>query len=101
MADEKYIEKMFPIRCFGRDINGKPVLEKPVKFKLNIHQSPGNVEDISISAENCRYNTGSHGQRCRASHPPGVDKVGDGVICPYSLDIPYATDIWINQKAKS
>lgn len=34
----------------------------------------------------CKYNTGGHGQRCKASHPD-TDKVGEGIICPYSFDI--------------
>lgn len=52
-------------------------------------KSPGT--DTISSHVKCPYNTGGHGQRCKASHPE-VDKVGDGVLCPYALDIPYYAD---------
>ena len=67
----------FIIHCKGRSITkGHEPLEKSVRVVLSIHQ----------------YNTGSHGHRCKASYPPGVEKQGDGIICPYSLDLPYAMD---------
>jgi len=84
-----FVEQDFPIECKGRDGKGKEVLPKPVNVTVHIYKSPGSS---SITTQvNCPYNTGSHGQRCKASHPD-KDKVGDGVICPYSFDIPYALE---------
>jgi hypothetical protein len=100
MALDKYIEKKFPIKCFGRDSEGKPVLETPVKFKLNIHQRPGDDENISVSVDKCPYNTGGHGQRCRASHPPGVDKIGVGIICPFTLSLPGGVEYLLSRMNK-
>jgi len=81
-------EITFEIKCPGRKAPGIPALEKPVDVKVTFRQSGnsihGNVE--------CPHNTGGHGQRCKASHPPGIDKVGEGVECPYSLDIPWYSD---------
>lgn len=78
----------FIISCYGRDFSGSPALRKPVTVKVCVTQ-PGEAI-ISLDVV-CQYNTGGHGQRCKASHP-NIDKVGDGVSCPYSADIPYAFD---------
>jgi len=80
----------FPIRCKGRDEERKEVLDKPVDVKVNISK----IADRYISFDvDCPYNTGAHGQRCKASHP-GVDKIGEGITCAYSLDLPYAIDLY-------
>ena len=85
----EYIEQRFPIRCKGRDENGNDVLEKAVNVVILVRKSPSS--DTISTEVRCPYNTGGHGQRCKASHPRS-DKVGDGVGCPYSLDIPYALE---------
>lgn len=90
MSVDKYVEQNFPVECKGRDDEGNEVLDKPVAVNVKVYKSPGSSR-ISSLVE-CPYNTGGHGQRCKASHPPGVDKVGQGVICPYSFDIPYALE---------
>ena len=83
---EDIIAYEFPIKCKGRDKNGNEVLEEPIGVIVNISRTT----DTSIESDvECPYNTGGHGQRCKASHPE-VDKVGEGVRCPYSFDIPYA-----------
>ena len=89
MELSQYVEQTFPIQCKGRNSGGSEVLEKPVEVKVKIHKSPGS-NDISSIVE-CPYNTGGHGQRCDASHPK-VDKINEGVGCPYSFDIPYALE---------
>lgn len=89
MAKDKYIEQVFPIQCLGRNWLGRTVLSEPVAVKVHVIQSCGDEENISLNVE-CLYNTGGHGQRCKASHPE-LDKVGDGAGCPYSIDIPYAS----------
>lgn len=91
MAKNTYLEMVFPIQCLGRNGSRKAVLSEPVAVKVHITQSCGDEENISLDVE-CPYNTGGHGQRCKASHPD-TDKVGKGVGCPYSVDIPYAFDI--------
>lgn len=92
MAETKtvddYLEQSFPIKCKGRNSKMEECLTEAVKVTVKVSRSCGNF--ISISPK-CIYNTGGHGQRCKASHPK-VDKVGEGVVCPYSLDIPYALD---------
>lgn len=92
MATNRYIEVIFPIQCLGRTETGGAALVESVTVEVKACQSPGDEKNISLQVE-CIHNTGSHSQRCKASHPPGVDKVGDGVNCPYSLDIPYAFDV--------
>ena len=81
------VTQNYPIECKGRNRFGKEVLDNPVKVEVTISQRPGS--NMISSLVKCTYNTGSHGQRCKASHPD-VDKVGKGVGCPYSFDIPYA-----------
>ena len=91
MAVEDYVEKTFPIKCKGRNSAGNETLSEPVAVDVKIYKSPG---CNTISSEViCLYKTGAHGQRCRASHPEGVDKVGEGVNGPYSFSIPYSLEI--------
>ena len=85
----KYLEQIFPVRCKGRDSQGREVLDAAVDVRVNVHQSPDS--DAILSIVECPYNTGGHGQRCKASHPK-VDKVGEGAGCPYSFCIPYALE---------
>lgn len=91
MSESKHIEQIFPIKCRGRDASGNEVLDDPIEVKVSIHQRFGNGEDISSDVE-CPYNTGGHGQRCKASHPD-ADKISSGIYCPYSFDIPHAFEI--------
>ncbi len=90
MAKKMVIKQNFPIECYGRDEKGNEVLEEPVEIELEICQGAGTIKGISGDVK-CEYNTGGHHQRCKASHPD-VDKVGDGVTCPFSFDLPYASD---------
>jgi hypothetical protein len=76
----------FKIKCRGRNEQYKEVLEKPVPVKVIISQHPKS-DNIGINVE-CRFNTGSHGQRCKAS---GSNKVN----CPYSCDLPLPKISWI------
>ena len=82
-----FVEQTFPVQCHGRNSIGDKVLETPVSIDVVIHKSPGS--NTISSVVKCTYNTGGHGQRCKASHPE-EDKQGNGVLCPYSFDIPYA-----------
>jgi len=75
------------IKCLGRRAPGIPALREPVDAVVHIRQA-GNSISLDV---NCIYNTGGHGQRCKASHP-NVDKVGDGVFCAYAVDIPWHHD---------
>lgn len=85
----QYIEQTFSIQCKGRDKLGKEILGEPVDVKIKISNYRGS--NIISSIVSCLYNTGGHGQRCKASHP-NADKVSEGIICPYSFDIPYALE---------
>lgn len=90
MAIDEFVTQTYPIECKGRDEVGDEVLDAPVSVKVEIHKSPGS-NMISSNVE-CLYNTGGHGQRCKAYYPI-VDKIGKGVGCPYSFDIPYAFEV--------
>jgi len=98
MAIETHI---IPMTCFGRNSEGKNALSTAVNFNLVITRPPEDSQCVSISAESCPHNTGSGKQRCKASYAPGIDKIGEGIICPYTLDIPYGVDILIRQQIKS
>ena len=71
--------------CHGRNAFGDRALTLPEQAELT--QRCGMETGFSASVD-CPHNTGGHGQRCKASHPD-VDKVGQGVGCPYSFDYPY------------
>ena len=90
MAIDKYVAQIFPIKCKGRNEVGDEVLGTPTDVQVEIYKGLGSNR-ISSKVK-CPYNIGGHGQRCRASHPEGVDKVGEGVNCPYSFDIPDALE---------
>jgi len=83
------MSKTYVIRCRGRDDRSDEVLDDSVKARIIISKRRRS-NDISINVD-CPYNTGSHGQRCKASHL-NIDKIGEGVLCPYSVDLPYAFD---------
>lgn len=95
MAKNRLVERVFSIQCLGRNTNGNTVFKQPIAVKVLVQQGCGDEKNISLSVE-CPYNTGGHGQRCKASHPH-TDKVGNGVFCPYSVDIPYATDYFFKK----
>lgn len=90
MTIDKYVTQNYSIKCKGRDRFGNEILGTPVDVTVKIHKSPGS--NTLSSLVDCIYNTGGHGQRCKASHPD-VDKVDEGVGCPYSFDIPYALEV--------
>lgn len=82
------------ITCKGRDMEGKEALEEGIPVVISIRpRKPPIVLNAEIVVEpvRCPYNTGGHGQRCKASHP-GQDKVGNGVFCPFSFDYPYVLE---------
>lgn len=89
MAIDNYVTQTYPIECKGRDSFGNEVLGIPVEVKVEIFKSPRS-KMISSNAE-CPYNTGEHGQRCKAAHP-NADKPLCSIECPYSFDIPYTLE---------
>ncbi|HJX06177.1 MAG TPA: hypothetical protein VJ461_05690 [Candidatus Nanoarchaeia archaeon] len=95
---DSYVDVVFPIECKGRDANGKDVLKNPVKALAKIYKRPGSSELSSLVE--CQYNTGGHGHRCKASQPE-ADKVGEGVTCPYSFDIPHVVDNYMKAEKES
>lgn len=90
MAKDAYLGIVFPIQCRGRNESREEVLLQPIEAKVRIFQPNGNETTISTIVE-CLHNTGGHGDRCKASHP-GIDKIGEGIGCPYSLEIPFTLD---------
>jgi len=86
---DNYVEQNYPIECNGRNAEGEKVCNVSINATIKIYKSPGS--NTISSQVICPYITGGHGQRCKMSHPHS-DKVGDGVNCPYSFDIPYAFD---------
>lgn len=77
--------RIVKLKCKGWTLIGEPVLEKPVNVKVILARAPDSTF-CSCNVE-CIYNTGSHGQRCMASHP-WTEKEGNGVACPFSFDYP-------------
>ncbi len=74
-----------PLSCWGRNASLEAVLDKPIQILVMVASQGGSL----TIAVDCPHNTGSHGHRCKASHPE-VDKVGDGISCPYAIDLPCA-----------
>ena len=74
----------YHMECLGMDEWGFAVLEKPVEAVVSITRRAGG-NTLSAIVE-CEYNTGGHGERCKASHPD-VDKTDKDVYCPYGLDL--------------
>lgn len=89
MTINKFVTQTYPIECRGRNEIGDKVLANPVDVKVKI--SKGTGSNMLSSYVYCPYNTGGRGQRCKASHPD-VDKVGEGIVCPYCFDVPYVFD---------
>ena len=82
---DDFVEKTHSLKCFGRDENNKKALKESVDVLVQVYKSPGS--NMISSNVTCPYNTGGHGQRCKASHPT-VDKIyGKEVYCPYAFDI--------------
>jgi hypothetical protein len=75
----------FSIDCFGVDAAGKDVLEEPLLSLIMQVSKRQDSDLVCVDLLDCPYNTGGHGQRCKASHPE-VDKLGEGVSCPFSMD---------------
>ncbi len=82
-------QHIITVPCKGRDAAGQEVLAEPVLAEVSVsHRTGSSIISLDVR---CPHNTGSHGQRCKASHP-GKDKVGDGVACCYACDLPYALE---------
>ena len=79
------------ISCGGRGPNGESIFE-PIDIVIELFKPyPLYQNDIEVVPKDCSFLTGGHRQRCKASHPD-LDKVGDGVACPYSFDFPYVLE---------
>lgn len=84
------MKKTILFKCKGRGFRDKRnVLKAPESVTMELNKRPGS-KNISTSVD-CRFNTGGHGQRCKASHPH-IDKIGNGVSCPFSFDYPSAAE---------
>lgn len=75
--------------CQGRKPDGSSALQEGVAAEARMSLSP--VSRIISCNVECTHNTGGHGQRCMASHP-GTEKLGKGVLCPFSFDYPYVLE---------
>ena len=91
MAINEYVTQTYPVPCAGRNVFGDKVLNELINVEVEIRQKIGS-NMISSIIKKCPYNTGAHGQLCKASHPD-IDRIGEGVRCPYSFDVPYAFEI--------
>jgi len=85
MAQDSFIDQYFPVRCKGRDREGKEVLDDPIRADVQIYQRNGDEQGIS-SYVSCKYNCGSHGEKCGSA---GIDNQG---YCPFSFDLPHALE---------
>lgn len=84
--------KSTEIMCNGRGPNGEGVLEKPINVVIELSRPYlRKPNDIEVVPKDCPFLTGGHCQRCKASHPD-KDKVGTGVLCPYSFNWPYVLE---------
>lgn len=83
--------RIVTISCYGRGPGDAPALSVPVEVAVEIRKFFGS-RLVSVAPHACPHNTGGHGQRCKASYPSGVDKVDDGISCPYSFDYPYVKE---------
>ncbi len=90
MSVDDYVTQTYPVECKGRDENGSEVLDEALDVEVKIYKSPGSSM-ISSNVDDCPYSAGAHGQRCKASHP-NQDKIGKGINCSYSFNIPYAPE---------
>ena len=81
---------IFSVQCRGRDASYKEVLGEPVLVEVHIRAL---ADEKTIATEvRCPFNTGSHGHRCKASHPES-EQAEEDVTCPYVLDIPTSIDV--------
>ena len=88
------VEEYQHCECKGRNKGGKEIFDIPVEMSILI-SSLG--ESVCVDVE-CPYNTGAHGQRCKAAHPH-IDKVeGKDVTCPYSFDLPIGDKYLLEHK---
>ena len=86
MAEQEYIERKVTAPCHGRAAGGADALQNPVMVEATLYQSPGVTDSFGCYVQ-CPYNTGGHGERCKASHPE-QDKVVPGVSCLHSFFYP-------------
>ena len=78
------------VQCLGVDANNNSPLEQVAHAVVYIGKPPGK-HTFAVSVKSCPYNTGNNGQYCKASHSD-VDKIGEGVNCPYKFDLPYVDE---------
>jgi len=89
---ENYLKTSFPIDCRGRDIDGREVLDRPVRVSVEISQGAGNFTLIESTVGGCPHNTGGHGERCAARYKNGKTGRDRPVSCAWAFDLPYASD---------
>lgn len=90
----KPIVQDFFVRCRGRDLSKKEVLEEGILVQVNVSQIPGS--NIILGIVNCPYSCGTHGKECNAAGLMGeayqsIDlSTGKkySAQCPYSFVIP-------------
>lgn len=83
-------EKRVQLTCKGRGFDGEEILPEGVLVTIRLNKRPDS-EFIFVGPENCPYNTGGHGQRCKAAHPE-EDKVSKGAFCAFSFDYPFVLE---------
>ncbi|MFC1640985.1 hypothetical protein ACFL2D_02975 [Patescibacteria group bacterium] len=88
MSEENSKRCNIQFTCGGRNERGQSALQEQITVTLRV--SLFGTSMISLDVD-CPHNTGGHGERCKASHPE-QDKVGSGITCPYTIDLPYAID---------
>lgn len=71
------------VKCHGRGITREEVLTEDVSVAVWVRVYEDG-KSIGISVD-CPHNTGSHGQKCKASGKRGV-------LCPYAVDLPHVVD---------
>lgn len=84
-----YIERIVRVVCRGRTWTGEPALAEPVEANVRLGRDMGWSMPACCCYVSCPHNTGGNGQGCGASHPSS-DKEGEGVLCPFAFDYPYA-----------
>jgi len=80
MVIDNYVEKLYSVRCKGRDDRGETLLSNGISVEVKIMQRRGS--DVISSVVRCSYSGTNH--RCNVSR----DYNQDNGRCPYSFVLP-------------
>jgi hypothetical protein len=85
MDIEKTIVQVYPIKCRGRNIFEKPILETPIEVTVRIVKKFGS--EIISGYVRCPYSTGGKNPLCNPNNS-SWEKDENLAKCFYRFDIP-------------